>query len=277
MRIRTAAMLVLCLAFSLVSSLARAQARGNYAVRGDRATGENYHVELGGYFWNPTPDMSITSESLGIPGDRIDFVEDLGVEKARFKQMKLVLRPSTKHKFRYEYTPITYNAVGRLRAAVRFNGIRYPVEFPVTTDFHWKAHRFAYEYDVVYRDRGFFGILLEAKYTDVQTTLSNILDTEFVSAKAPIPSIGGIGRVYVAPNISITAELSGFPEGIISKIDEDSEGHYFDFDLYGTVNFTDHAGAQAGYRSFNVFYNIDNENTGRFSLKGLYFGGVVRF
>jgi len=279
MRARAVAVIGLCVSICALTAVSADAQYRPYQPRGsdNRATGEHYNVEFGAYFWDPTPDMSIKSESLGIQGDQIDFVKDLGVEKARFKQMKLVLRPATKHKFRYEYTPITYTAVGTLRANIRFNGILYPVQFPVNTDFHWKAHRFTYEYDAVYRDRGFFGIILETKYTDVQTTLSNILDSEFVSAKAPIPSIGGIGRVYVAPNISITAELTGFPEGIVSKIDENSEGHYFDFDLYGTVNFSDHFGAQAGYRSFNVYYLVDSNDTGRFHLKGLYFGGAVRF
>ena len=51
---------------------------------------------------------------------------------------------------------------------------------------------------------------------------------------------------------------------------------YFDFDLYGTVNFTNNVGAQGGYRSFDVIYKVENDN-GDLQLKGLYFGGVVRF
>jgi hypothetical protein len=117
--------------------------------------------------------------------------------------------------------------------------------------------------------------LLEAKYTDVEATLSNAnIGTEFVRARAPIPAIGVIGRGYVVPNISITGEFSFFklPEGI----DEDYGGRYYDFDLYGTVNFTDNVGAQAGYRSFVVFYKVEDDE-GDLNLKGLYFGGVVRF
>ena len=72
----------------------------------------------------------------------------------------------------------------------------------------WRAYRFGYEWDFVYRDRGFAGLLLEAKYTDVSATLTNLLDTEFVRARAPIPAVGFIGRGYVAPNISITGEFS---------------------------------------------------------------------
>jgi hypothetical protein len=271
MRIRAASIFVCCLLFGLT-----ARADAQYAPRqiSDPATGEKYHVELAGDFWFPTPDITITSEALGIVGSRIDFVTDLGIEKTRFKQMKVVLRPGQKHKLRFEYTPISYEAVGSLKANIIFNGILYPVSLPVATDLKWKAYRFAYEYDFVTRDRGFFGLVLETKYTDVQATLSNVLDTEFVSAKAPIPTIGAIGRVYVAPNISITGELSGLASG--GLFGEDYKAHYYDFDLYGTVNFNDYVGAQVGYRSFNVFYHI-KEDEGALLLKGLYFGGVVRF
>lgn len=272
MRTRAAAISVLCLAFGLLAAPARAQ----YAPKGvsDRATGETYHVEIGGYFWNPTPAIAITSESLGIIGSRIDFVTDLGIEKSRFRQVKVVLRPAKKHKFRFEYTPVRYQAVGTLRSDIVFNGIQYSVALPVTTDLKWNAYRFGYEWDMIYRDRGFFGVVLEAKYTDVQATLQNLIASEFVHAKAPIPAIGAIGRVYVAPNISITGEFTAFK--LPDSIDANYRAKYYDFDLYGTVNFTDHVGAQLGYRSFSVLYKVDQDQ-GELLLKGLYFGGAVRF
>jgi hypothetical protein len=274
MRTRVAALSV-----CLISLFTAASAQAQYRPRGlsDRATGETYHVEVGGYLWNPNPTIGISSESLPIVGQtatRIDFVTDLGIEQKQFKQLKLVLRPGTKHKLRFEYTPITYNAEGTIRRDVIFNGIIFPVSLPVQTELIWKAYRFAYEFDFIYRDRGFLGLVLEAKYTDVQATLTNVISNEFAHARAPIPAIGVIGRVYVAPNISITGEFTGFklPEGI----DENYRARYYDFDLYGTVNFTDNAGAQLGYRSFDVFYRVD-EDEGALVLKGLYFGGVLRF
>jgi hypothetical protein len=268
MRTRVSAVLLFCTAALLTASPAAAQ------IPADRATGETYHVEVGGYFWSPSPDISITSESLGIVGSRIDFVEDLGIEDQRFTQLKVVLRPATKHKFRFEYTPINYDAVGTLRRNIVFNGINFPAVLPVETELKWNAYRFGYEWDFIYRERGFFGVILEAKYTDVEATLTNVLDTEFIHARAPIPAIGAIGRVYVVPNISITGEFSAFK--LPDSIDENYSGRYFDFDLYGTVNFTDHFGAQLGYRSFDVFYKVD-EDEGELLLKGLYFGGVLRF
>ena len=266
-------MSILCLAFALSALPAQAQ----YAPRrsSDRATGENYHIELSGLLWNPTPNMSIQSEALGIIGSRIDLVDDLGLEKTRFPQIKAVLRPATKHKFRFEYTPVNYEQPnGTLRRNIVFNGITYNVALPVSTTLNWAAYRFGYEYDFIYRDRGFLGLVLEAKYTDVEATLANVVDTQFVRARAPIPAVGVIGRVYVAPNISITGEFSGIK--LPESIDENYRAKYFDFDLYGTVNLNDHFGGQVGYRSFDVFYRVD-EDEGELKIKGLYFGGVVRF
>ena len=259
---------------ALLLAAAPASAQFGSAGLSDPATGENYHVEVGGYLWNPTPTVLITSEALGILGSEIDFVEDLGIEKKTFKQLKVVLRPGLKHKLRFEYTPISYQATSTLRRDIVFNGQRFNIALPVATELDWEAMRFGYEYDFIYRDRGYFGLLLDVKNTKVEASLQNALvGREFVSAQAPIPAIGAVGRVYFVPNASITAEFSAFK---LPDIEEDYKGRYFDFDLYGTVNFNDHFGAQAGYRSLTVFYQIETD-TGDFKMKGLYFGGVARF
>jgi hypothetical protein len=271
MRNRTFAIAVCFLASGLAASPAAAQYRPGL---NDRATGETYRVELGGYLWPPAPTLLITSESLGIVGSQIDFVEDLGIERSTFKQLKVVLRPGTKHKLRFEFTPIGYDVESTLRRTIIFNGQRFDIALPVHTELKWRAFRFGYEWDFVYRDRGFVGLLLDLKYTDIEASLSNqFVGTEFVRARAPIPAIGIIGRAYVVPNISITGEFSGFK---LPNIDEDYDGKYFDFDLYGTVNFTDNFGAQAGYRRLTVFYRVEQDE-GDLKMKGLYFGGVVRF
>jgi hypothetical protein len=240
----------------------------------NRATGETYHVEISGALWDPTPNILITSESIeGILGTPIDFVEDLGIEKGWFRQLKVVARPAEKHKFRFEYTPIKYEAEAVISRNLIFNGILFPIAVPVQSEVVWRAYRFGYEWDFVYRDRGFVGLLLEAKYTDVEATLTNRFDTEFVRARAPIPAVGVIGRGYVAPNISITGEFSFFK---VPDIDEEYGGSYFDLDIYGTVNFNNYVGVQGGYRSFDVFYKVEDDN-GDLQIRGLYFGGVVRF
>ncbi len=105
-----------------------ASAQSSAPLSSNRATGENYHVEISGSLWDPTPSIFISSESLeGILGSRIDFVEDLGIEKSWFTQLQVVLRPAEKHKFRFEYTPIKYDAETVLSRTIIFNGISFPV------------------------------------------------------------------------------------------------------------------------------------------------------
>jgi hypothetical protein len=246
----------------------------------DAATGEVYHVEVAGTIWDPSPDIVISSQSLGIVGTQVDFVNTLGIQKSAFKQLKIVLRPARKHKFRFEYTPINYTAQTTLQATFVFNGQRYAIGLPVTTELKWNAYNFAYEWDFVYRNRGFAGVVAEAKYTDVTATLTADIvgstGTEFTHARAPIPAIGGIGRVYVVPNISITGQFTFFKLPDQALDSNNYGGKYYDFDLYGTINFNNYVGAQIGYRAMDVFYKVQQDN-GTMTLKGLYFGGVARF
>jgi len=87
----------------------------------------------------------------------------------------------------------------------------------------------------------------------------------------PVPTLGGIARVYVVPMVAITGEFTG-----ISITRDDFEAKFFDFDINGTVSFGRHLGAQAGYRSVVVDY-LSDEDSGDLKMKGPYFGGVVRF
>jgi hypothetical protein len=256
--------------------LCTAPAYAQYTPRplSDPATGEKFHIEGAADFWLPSTDINISSEALGIAGSTIDLKRDLGATDQRFRALQLTLRPARAHKFRFQYIPIKYTASSSLARDVIFNGIRYRANLPVNTDFDWKAYRFGYEFDFLTRDRWFAGFLLEAKYTDVKVQLDNPIESQFAHARGPIPAIGGIGRYYVVPNISITGELTAFK--LPASIDERYSAHYVDLDIYGTVNFNDYIGVKGGYRSTNVGYLI-KADTGALNLQGIYFGAVIRY
>jgi hypothetical protein len=239
--------------------------------------GQRYHIEGFAGLWNPGSTMVISSESLGIPGTTIDFKSELGLTDRRFGDLRLVLRPGRKHKFRFQSVAINYDQGPSpvfVRRDIVFNGQRYSVGVPVNWSLQWKTYRFGYEYDFIAMDRGFGGFIVEAKYTDVTATLAALNFSEFAHAKAPIPAIGGIARVYVVPAISITGEVTGFR--LPASIAEGYKAHYADIEIYGMINFTDNVGAQVGWRSVDVGYLID-EDTGSFVVRGLYFGVVARY
>jgi hypothetical protein len=243
--------------------------------RADPATGERYNFEIAYMFWSASPDLVISSESLGIPGDDIDLVEDLGIEDKRLRELRIVARPARKHKIRFHYLPIKYDARAAITREFVFNGQLYRPGILVATDADLTTFRFGYEYDFFYADRGYAGVFVDLKYTNIDVTLNSPIGEEFVRSVAPIPGIGFAGRGYVSSNVSITGELSFFkiPHDLGG---EDFGGRYIDFDLYGTVNFNDYAGAQLGYKTIDVNY-FSELDAGSLVFKGLYFGGVVRF
>jgi hypothetical protein len=260
----------------LVAHPAGAQNRLPYPFS-NPAVGERYHVEVSAGLWYPAPSsIFISSEQLGIIGTRIDGITDLGFVKTRFGDLRIVLRPATKHKFHIDYAPIQYEGEAILSRDITFNGVTYHVGIPVNSSLSWKAWNFGYEYDFLYRDRWLAGFIVQARWTEVDAKVTSPIVAEQAHAQAPVPAIGGIVRAYVARNVAITGQLAAFklPESVDPQ--KRFEGRIINWDIGGTVNFTDNIGAEIGYRSFDVDCRIDPYK-GNLKLGGLYFGAVGRF
>src|SRR5262245_36706621 len=228
---------------ALLPAPAYAQYKAPVMTNGSPVIGEKYHVEVSGSIWSPALFGTISSEQFGILGSNIDFVNDLGYKKAKFKDLRIVLRPSKKSRFRIQNTPITYEAETVFRRNIVFNGITYPLSLPVQSEFGWKVWRLGYEYDFYYGSRGFAGVLFEARYTEFSAQLRSALADEFTAVKGPLPAIGGVGRVYVLPELAVNFELSGFR---VPNIDPKYQGNYFDWDIHGTFNVNNYVGVQVG-------------------------------
>lgn len=249
-------------------------ARAQYGrpVMSDPAVGEQYHIEGVLNLWNPDLEATIESESLGIIGDKVDIKADLGYVDKQIREFRLVLRPAKKHKFRIAYTPVDYTGDVILSREIIFNGIKFKVGLPIQTEFKWDTWRLGYEYDFVSQDRFFVGFIAEARMTDAELTLQSPVDDEFSRARGPVPAIGGIFRAYPERHTSITAEFTGFKLPEVNNY----QGDFFDFDIYGTYNFTRNFGAQGGYRTLDASYIAKHDN-GELKLKGFYFAGVLRY
>jgi hypothetical protein len=256
-----------------VPSVAFAQ----YRPAGSEAVGEDYHIEAAYGWWNAKPSLIVNSEALGILGSDIDLISDLGIEQHRLGKFDLVLKPSAKHRFRFQRLPIKYETDAHpVTREFIFNGQRYTLGLPVTTSVDFTTYRFGYEYDFLYFKRGFFGAGINLNYTNVDVELLSPIGAEFVSAAAPIPAFTFAGRGYVLPNLAIDGEFSFFrvPDSLEEQLNGD--GSYNDFDIHGTYNFNKYVGAQLGWRKTTMFYNVEND-TGDLKFTGMYFGGVVRY
>jgi hypothetical protein len=269
MQIRTA-LLVVCL---LALGVSRAEAQFNAPAP---APGEDFHVELGLMLWTPTPELTIQTGALAAIGEtEVDLVKEFAIEDKRFTEFRVVVRGGRKHKIRFNYVPFEYNEEATLSRTVTFGGRTFAVGIPATADLKWQMWKIGYEYDIASGDRGFFGIIAELKHNKVTATLASpVSGSELTEATAPVPTLGIIGRAYPTRDFSITTEFTGFklPAGISDRFD----AKMFDFDIYGTINFGSHVGVQGGYRSLVAEYLVDDD-AGHFKLKGLYFGGLLRF
>lgn len=269
--------LVMLGALGLLVMPATASAQyGRPAMQGP-AVGEDYHIEAAYNWWNAEPSLIVNSESLGILGTDVDLVTDLGIQQKRLGVFDLVLKPTKKHRFKYQHLPIEYSTDAfPVKRSFVFNGQRYNVGIPVSTRAKFSTDAFAYEYDFLYFKRGFIGANINVKLTNMEVDLQSPIGNEFFRQTAPIPAFGFAGRGYVTPNLAVDGSFTFFriPQSLEEQLDGD--GSYNDFDLHGTYNFTKNFGAQLGWRKTTIFYTTESD-TGDLKFKGLYFGGVARF
>ena len=237
-------------------------------VASAQSSPENFGFEAGLIFWKPSPEIVLTSGTVGTP---VDFVSTFAVEDKRFRSYRIVTKAG-KHKVRFSKENIKYDPTATLTQTIRFQGQTYTVGVPTTAELDWHLTRIGYEWDPVSTPRGFLGLVFDLKYNTMKAQLSAPgVTAEIFEHTIPVPTIGGIGRGYLGQYISVTAELTGF------KVNRsDFVAKFFDFDLYGTANFGRNLGAQYGYRSVTLNYDIDND-AGDVKLKGPYFGLLVRF
>ncbi|MGE5815028.1 MAG: hypothetical protein ACM36C_11115 [Acidobacteriota bacterium] len=273
MRIHSSSIAVAATLLALLAMPAYAQYGAKPISGSPEPLGENYRVEAQVGLWGPTPDIVVSSSALGRIGSTISAVDDLGINKKQLPDLRFVLKPGRKHKFRIAYLPASWTADKIVTRDIEFNAQLFRVSLPVQSEVEWKEWSFGYEYDFVSNNKGFGGLFVDLKYPTVNVTLTSLaVGTEFTQAKAPVPTIGGVGRIYATPIIAVNFELTLLK---IPQI-ENYKASFIDWDLAGLFNVNKNFAARVGFRSMNVNYVFDLD-TGDMKLRGLYFAGVARF
>ena len=262
---------------TLILVLGAVPAAAQFSAEPNIVPPEDFHLELGLMFWHPTPELSLTTGEALV--GTVDFVQDFGIGEENFREFRAVLKPGRKHKIRFAYVPFSYDQDTVLQRTIAIQNISFPATATANADLAWRLYTFAYEWDFVSRSHGFVGLVAGAKYNKVEADvtatvsafgLTQTFGTEF-NQDALVPTIGAIGRGYLGDYVSITGEFGVF------KIDgEEWRGKFYDVDIYGAAHLGKYVGAQLGWRSVIVDFLVD-EDAGDMNMKGLYFGGFVRF
>ncbi|HEV8397915.1 MAG TPA: hypothetical protein VGQ37_26735 [Vicinamibacterales bacterium] len=273
--------LPVCLLLSLFAST---QADAQFRPEAPMPPGENFHVELGLMFWQPTPGIVIGSDSLrAVNATGVDLVQQFAIDSQRFKEFRAVLHGG-KNKLRISHVDLVYNETATLQQAVVIGGRPFNIAANATADLDWELWKLGYEHDFVKSAHGLLGFIAEVNFNHVVANLSassqGLTATSLTDEKVPFPALGAVARVYPHKNVGIGAEWTGFkmPGFIANKLTDTDNGaaHMKNFDVYVTGSITRYFGVQGGYRALSADYLLDTD-TGDLEMKGFYFGGMVRF
>lgn len=240
------------------------------------AVGENYVLEIQYLWWKPDLIGSVSSDRLDLVGSRVDLVGDLGFQgDTRFRDWRFTLKPGRKHKIRFEYSPLKFEAEGVLTREITFAGETFPVSLPIESSLEWKVYRIGYEWDFISRSRGYVGALFEVRKTDLSAELNSLVASGEVFATAPLPAIGIVTRVYPLPDLAVHFEFSGM-KAPDSFFGDRFSGVYTDMELSATVNISKNLGITGGWRRMNTDIRV-SEDFGDLKFRGYSFGAAVRF
>lgn len=236
------------------------------------AQAQDHVAELGVMFWRPSPTITLSTDALaGTNINEVDFVEEFAIADKWFPEFRATVGRS--HKFRFSYVNVKYDEEAIIQRTITFQGRTLTLGEPATAELDWKLFKLGYEWDFVSREQGFFGVIADVKFNNIEASIDSprLTSAAVTDVSAPVPTIGVAGRGYLSPMVSIGGEFSGLK---VSRDDFDVK--VFDFDINGAFTVTPNFGAQVGYRSVTADYIID-EDTGDLKMQGPYIGAIVRF
>jgi len=205
---------------------------------------ENFHIELSASAWLVNPGGSIQSGILPI-----DLQRDLQIEKPQPHFFgKLVVKPARRHRLMVEGVPYRLAGAATVTRQITFAGRTFTVQDFVTSDATIAYIAGAYQFDIVSRPQGHFGLLAGVGYVDATGTLSS-RQFGFSGAEHqsfPFPQAGAEGRAFLLPHrnlLEVDGELKGMSLG--------DYGHFLHFAVRAGVSVGRRFTIQAGYMISN--------------------------
>jgi hypothetical protein len=191
--------------------------------------------------------------SLEVPGTTFDPAVDLGVGDYLGWEAKGAVKFGRALKLRGSYSNLDYDGEVTLDQRLRFQDTTFQVGSQLVTSIKGGFYNAAFEWDVVRRKTGFFGLTFGAHYLDVDMVLVARGEgrREIKTIQEPLPAIGIVGRYYAGRYMSFEGEVSGLTIG-------DAGSSY---DMEGAVRFHlgSHFAIGGGYRKvgFRTEENLD--------------------
>lgn len=229
----------------------------------DVAPPEHYRLRLEYVRWLASIEGELQKGADEVAG-RVDIKDDLGLEDKNLNEFRAVLRLGGRHKLRASYTSLDYDGDVILTRAFVFDGTFFRRDDRTVTSMKGALWSAEYELDVLQTGAGHLGLLVGAKYLDVDSVIvqPEVGRRETGTQRAPVPVLGATGRLYTG-RISLSAEISGLTIG--------KRGTLYDFEGQLRFHVTDRLAVGGGYRLLSV-RGEDGDDFIHLRDKGLRFG-----
>jgi hypothetical protein len=236
----------LLLTFTFCANLAFGQTNGP----------EDFHVEFTAGLWLVNVSGQAQSGTTAI-----DLESDLGVEgnKAHFMG-KITFKPGHRHRVLFEVVPYRVDGENNLTRTIEYAGTIYSLQDRVISRAELNYLFGGYQYDLVSRGRGHFGIqggvgYLGATGTITSTTLGTSSSADIDVA---FPFAGLEFRGFLLPNANLINLNGEFKAMSIPRY-----GHSVQAAFHIGVSLARHVTVQAGY-ALHAIDGHDRDRTERF-------------
>lgn len=228
-----------------------------------QALGYKYWGEISAY--RAAVDTRASVSRPGQAGTDIDMEQDLGLNKHETLPDVLLGAKVFKRWFVVgEFFALDRNGSRDLSRDITFDGVTYPASATIDSKFRSDIYRLSVGYNFIQRPNAEFGVVLGLHATDFkvelegQTTVGG--GASFATERrkkdfvAPLPTIGVVGAVEVAPKVVV----SGRADYLSLKVG-DYDGSILNVQAAVGYRITDHFEVGAAWRYVDYGLDVEKE------------------
>lgn len=174
---------------------------------------ENFHVEVTASAWRTHVTGQLQSGIIPI-----DLRSDLNLEDTYNFQGRLVFKPGKRHRIIVDGGPYESSGTNQLSRTIVYNGSTYSVRDVIHSNASLTSIFGGYQFDVICRDQGHFGLLIGGVYLNAEGTIRST-STGLSATRSydlGLPLAGTEFRVFLIPGthlLNVNGEVRGMEFG----------------------------------------------------------------
>ena len=234
---------------SVLLIAAAAAAVGTPQVASAETTSDQAWLDLGAFAAHIDSDLRLSNPNLGIPGTRVDFESDLGLDSSRvMPKVSAGVRFLRRFRLEGDFFQLSRSGHLPLKGTLVIDDTVFPINVDVHSKFKTNIYRVALGYSFVRNDNVELGVAVGAHITDAAFRIRGegplgITLEEHRSKSAPLPNVGLYGSTGLGGNFSLVGNVDAFKMKYGKY-----KGQLFDAQAAVQYRFATHFGGGLGVR-----------------------------